>query len=419
MTLPGDIGLLKDRNILFIVSARFISRLGGTAAFFIGVWGTAAYEFHATTQQLAFLMMGSAIAGALGSMIAGGLIDRFGPRRVLIGAEILTVPMVLMLAASTSLTPFIFWNAGFAFVGVPTFTAGASFAPYLVRGARNLEKMNSLIETAGSLGFVLGPAVGALVSRSHGPRSVLFVMAGASVVAALLALLARVDDRHRDVEHGHPLAELRDGLKLAYSVPELRFLLLTATTIWFGFGAFSALEPLFYRDVVHVGPEWIGWINTLYGGGMVFGAWILPRLSKRIMSMRGVLVMTALVGAGTLAYVGTDKIPTIALGAVVWGVIIGATIPLIRTLLHVSAPRGYVGRVMGALQYHQSAAELLPLAIAPAFATIFGVQPVLIAGGVLVALTAIAAYPVATRIDHATAGRSAHVRDASSAIADV
>jgi len=371
------------------------------------VWGTAAYEFHATTYQLAYLMMGSAVAGAIGSMIAGGLIDRYGPRKVLVGAEILTVPIVLMLASAPSLTPFIIWNAAFAFVGVPTFTAGASFAPYLVRGAHNLEKMNSLIETAGSLGFVLGPAVGAMVSRSYGPRSVLYVMAAASVIAAFLAGLSRIDELHRDRVHGHPFVELRDGLKLAYSVPELRFLLLAATTIWFGFGAFSALEPLFYRDVVRVGPEWIGWMNTLYGGGMVFGAWVLPRLSKRMMSMRGVLVMTVLTGAGTLAYVGTDKLPTIAIGATVWGIIIGAAVPLIRTLLHVAAPREYVGRVMGALQYHQSAAELLPLAIAPGLAAIVGVQPVLIGGGVAVALVALAAYPTATRIDRAKSARDA------------
>ncbi len=399
--------LLRDRNIALVVAARFISRLGGAAAFFVGVWGIAAYTFDATTQQLAWVMMGSAIAGALGSMVAGMLIDRFGPRKVLIGAELLTIPAVLLLASADSLTPFAIYNAMFALVGVPTFTAGASFAPYMVSGRADLEKMNSLIEAAGSLGFVLGPAVGALVAKVFGLPAVLYVMAIAALAAAGMAYLANVSDAHREREHAHPLADLKDGLKVAYGRPSLRFLLLMATTIWLGFGAFSALEPLFYRDVVGVGPEWIGWMNTLYGVGLVTGAWLLPKLGPRVMSLRGASVMAVLVGLGTLLYVGTDQLPTIAVGAAVWGVIIGATMPLVRTLLHEDAPHDYVGRVMGALQYHQSAAELVPLAMAPALAALFGVQPVLVASGVVVALISAAAYPAAARIDRARARQEA------------
>ena len=59
----------------------------------------------------------------------------------------------------------------------------------------------------------------------------------------------------------------------------------------------------------------------------------------------------------------------IAAGAAVWGLVIGATEPLLRTIMHLASPEGYVGRVVGTAAYHRSAGELIPLAYAPALAS--------------------------------------------------
>jgi hypothetical protein len=169
--------------------------------------------------------------------------------------------------------------------------------------------------------------------------------------------------------------------------------------MWFGFGAFAALEPLFFRDVVGVGVEWIGYMNTLFGLGMVAGAALLPRLPAAVVGARGLAVGTALVGLGSVGYVGTADLRFIAVGALAWGLVIGGIEPLLRTLIHLDAPHEYVGRVVGTAQYHRNAGELIPLALAPALAVAFGVQAVLIGGGVMVALIALAGSGVARAID--------------------
>ena len=118
--------------------------------------------------------------------------------------------------------------------------------------------------------------------------------------------------------------------------------------------------------------------------------------------------MTSLCGLGAVAYVGTTDLRTIAVGAALWGFVIGLTEPLMRTVLHVASPEGYVGRVVGTAQYHRNAAELVPLALAPALAAAFGVQATLIVGGVAVALGVMATWPIAASIDRelADTGRS-------------
>ncbi len=399
--------MFRDHNTLLVIAARFISRVGGTAVFFIGVWGVAAYTFGASAQTLAIVMAGHSIAAIIGSIAAGVLVDRMGPRRVLMFAELLTIPVVIALVFVREWDVFVALAWLLALVGTPTFTAGASFAPFLATGAEGLERVNAAVEGAGSAGFVLGPAIGAALAKSAGLESVFWLMAGCSVVAAALAWLVRIDDRCERELH-HPLTEFKDGLKVAYSSRTLRYVILSGTAVWFGFGAFSALEPLFFRDVVHVGVEWIGWMNTFFSVGLISGAWLLPRLTRKLLSVRGLAVMTSLCGLGAIAYVGSTDLRIIAVGATFWGLLIGITEPLMRTVLHVASPEAYVGRVVGTAQYHRNAGELVPLMYAPALAAAFGVQATLITGGVVVAAAVLATWPIATSIDRelADTGRS-------------
>ena len=145
--------------------------------------------------------------------------------------------------------------------------------------------------------------------------------------------------------------------------------------------------------------QWIGWINTAFSVGLVLGAWGLSKLPAKVVSARGLAVLGSLCGLGAVAYVGSTHLPIIALGGALWGLVIGLAEPALRTMLQVAAPEGYVGRVVGAAQYHRNAGELVPLAIAPAAAAAFGVQPTLIGGGVIVAIVLALSWPSAASID--------------------
>jgi predicted MFS family arabinose efflux permease len=388
-----------NRNLLYVVIARFVSRLGGSAVWFIGTMGVAAYVFEATPRQLAIMSAINGVAAIVGSLTAGVLIDRFGPRKVMIGAEIGSIPPVLWMMVAPTLPLFVLGSAGFSLFGIPTWTAGASFAPYIVEGRKQLERANAYIEGGSAVGFVLGPAVGALVASLVSQRSVFWVMIIASVVAAAAAWRTRIDETPREHVRGGAWRDFKDGLNLAYTTRSLRYFIAMGTAVWFGFGAFQALESLFYRDVVGVGVEWLGWMNTAFGIGLVSGAALLPRLPAKVVSARGLAFFTMLAGLGTVLYVGSTDLRLIALGAAVWGSFLGALEPLLRTLIHLDSPHEFVGRIVGTMQWHRSAGELIPLAFVPALAVSIGIQETLIAGGVLVALAAIAGIGTARSID--------------------
>jgi len=389
----------SNRNLALVVAARFISRLGGTAVWFIGTMGTAAYIFESSPRQLAVMAAINGFAAIGGSLGAGVLIDRFGPRKVMVWAEVLCIPPVLWMMVAPTLPLFIVGSALFSLFGIPTWTAGASFAPYITEGREQLERANAYIEGGSSVGFVMGPAVGALISSVAGMRSVFWVMAAASAVAAVIAWSTRIDESPRPHVSGNAWADFTAGLRMAYTTRSLRYYILLGTAVWFGFGGFQALESLFYRDVVGVDVEWLGWMNTVFGIGLATGAAMLPRLPQKLVTARGLALMTALAGLGSILYVGSTDLRLIAAGALVWGFIIGAEEPLLRTLMHLDSPHEYVGRIVGTAQWHRSAGELLPLAFVPALAATIGIQQTLIAGGVLVAVAALGSMGTARALD--------------------
>jgi MFS family permease len=286
------------------------------------------------------------------------------------------------------------------FFGAPVMTAAASFAPFIADAETPIETVNAWIEGAGSVSFVIGPAAGAILVSLIGMQAIWIFDALTSLVAVLLVWRvtlrpAQKSERHR----GRAFAELREGVRFTYADRALRFPVLVGTAVWLGFGAFGALEPLFYRDVLRTGIATIGWMNTLFGLGMVGGAWLFTRLPGKVSSARGLALVASAVGLGALAYVGTDILFVVAIGAVVWGLIIGVADVLLRTLIQASSPDALVGRIAGTAQMHRQAGELLPLAVAPALAAAFGVQAVLIGGGLVLVAVALLALPEAGAVD--------------------
>lgn len=389
----------SDRSVRAVVAARLISRIGGEAAFFVGIWGKAAFDLDATPSELAIVMAALGVASLIGASVAGVLVDRFDPRRVVMVGEILFVPAALAMTATSTIPSLAIATFVLGLVGTPVFTAISSFGPFLTDNEERLNKINSWIEGASWLAFVVGPAVGALLAGSIGIDSIFVLDAATSLVAAALLMPVKVRDLSAGHAHAGGLSELREGFRVAYGNPRLRFYIWLGSSVWLMFGTFSALEPLFYRDILGVEVEALGWVNSIFGLGLVGGTLIAGRLPE---SLRTAAWLTFLVGmnaVGVLAYVGTDIIGVVVVAAPFWGVIIGMMAPLHRTMVQINSPDQLVGRIMGVNHIHAEVGHLLPLAFAPGLAALFGVQEALLGAGALVAIVALLFARPAVRLD--------------------
>jgi predicted MFS family arabinose efflux permease len=389
----------SDRNVRAVVLARLISRIGGEAAFFVGIWGKAAFELEATPSQLALVMAALGLASLIGASVAGVLVDRFDPRRVVMVGEVLFVPAALAMIFADTIPQLAVATFVLGLVGTPVFTAISSFAPFLTDDETRLAKINSWIEGASWTAFVVGPAIGALLAGSVGLDAIFVLDAITSLIAAALLIPVKVRQLGADREPAGGFRELKEGFAIAYGSPRLRFYIWLGSSVWLLFGTFSSLEPIFYRDILGVEVETLGWINSIFGIGLVGGTIISARLPARFRSAFWLTILVGMNALGVLAYVGTDMLSVVVLAAPFWGIIIGMMAPLHRTMIQLNAPDDAVGRIMGVNHIHSEVGHLLPLAIAPAVAAALGVQQTLLAAGLIVVVVALAFIGPARRLD--------------------
>jgi MFS transporter, DHA3 family, macrolide efflux protein len=389
---------MNDPAARRVALARFVSRAGGEAAFFVGIWGKAAFEFGASPGEQALMMASLGLSSLVGSALAGVLVDRFDPRRVLMGAEVVVVPSTLALMWPTTMEQMTWTVAVFGLATAGVMTAVASLPPFLTDDPARLHRINALVEGAASAAFIAGPGLGAVIVRYLGLDWIFVLDAVTSVIAVAIVVGLSI----RKVPHKErtsALRELREGFRFVYRSRPLRLYVAIGTAVWLSFGSFGALEPLFYRDVLRTGPEALGWVNSLFGIGVVSGSIILNRVPARFVGARIALLGAFASGVGAIIYTSTSELPVVVVGAIYWGVVLGAWFPLLRTLLQLDTPDGLVGRIMGVNQAHNQVGELLPLTFAPALAASFGVQPVLVASGMCLMALAVLGLPEAVAVD--------------------
>jgi predicted MFS family arabinose efflux permease len=386
---------LTDMNRVAL--ARFISRVGGEAAFFVGIWGKASYEFNATPSELALVMGALGIASLVGSIWSGLLVDRMGPRKVLILSELLFVPTVLALILARNITEF----AGLVFLtgllSTPVQTAVASMAPFLTTDPTQLARINSRIETGSWAAFVIGPALGAVLAKLATLDHIFVLDAVTSLIGVGVVYRVKLRQPEGPEQRQPFFAELLAGIRYAATRPALRFFVLATSSVWLAFGAFNGLEPLFYREVIKVGPEAMGWVNSVFGVGLVMGTLVVPRLPSRWSTSLALALLVALNGAGGLLYVSTNRLFVVAIGGLVWGFIIGLFAIISRTLIQTHTPEYLMGRVQAAAQMTADVVRLLPLLVIPALAIRFGIQEVLIGNVLILGAIGLAMIPVSRR----------------------
>jgi DHA3 family macrolide efflux protein-like MFS transporter len=388
---------IKLSDVNQVALARFISRTGGEAAFFVGIWGKASFEFNATPTELAWVMAALGVASLIGSAAAGLAVDRLGPRRILMLAELAFIPAVLALTLATSVTAFSVLVFFTGLLSAPVYTAVASMAPFLTSDPARLSLINSRIETGSWAAFIVGPAVGALLADSVSLDSIFVFDAATSLIGVLLVLPIKLRPPVAQQERSGFLAELVSGIRYSASRPALRFMLVTGTSVWLAYGAFSALEPLFYREVLKTGPAALGWMNSLFGVGMVAGTILVPRLSRFWWRAPALPVLVALNGAAGLIYVSTDRLWVVAIGAFCWGSVIGVLSPVYRTLVQSVTPDHLMGRVQGTSQMLSDTLRLVPLLFVPALAVQLGIQGVLIGNVFVLGILGLALIPWSRR----------------------
>lgn len=372
-----------------LVLMRLLIYLGVQCGYFIGVVGTLTFSLDGGVGEN---VLGIAILNGclvLGSLVGGPLLDRIGPRRyfVVVVAS-LVVAALSFQALAGSVTGVL---AGAVLLGgawgLGDLVAKA-FPAYLTDDASELKAINSVIYTVSNGAIVVGPLAGGALAAALSTRAVFLVLGACSLLALVPAAGFRAS---RDpVAEGAPERRERGGSRLAagfstvFSHPALSLLFWSCFVSFFGYGAFDPIESLYYRDVLRVGVEWMGWLSSASGVGGIVGALLVLRVPTRHVNVRTLLATLCAEGLCCLVYVGTSSVAVACLGQVLLGVAFGMLMPLLTTLVQTHAPLEALGSVSSVMGFGTNVAGLAPLLCAERISASFGVQGTLVAASCLV-----------------------------------
>lgn len=363
------------------------------------VYDVARSDYGMTPREAAFQLglLGAVqfVPIALLTPVAGWLADRYERRLIARIANGIDLSIALTLGAITAadaLTlPLLFGLA--ALHGVARVFLGPSMtaiAPNIVP-LSVLPRAIAMSSIAWQSASVAGPAMGGLLYAVN-PSLSYWVSAGFLMISILaLGPIRRVMPPPIP-GNAHPLRQMADGLSY---VRKHRFLLGAITLDLFAvlLGGATALLPVYARDILHVGPEGLGWLRASPAvGAAVVALWFAWRpLHNNV----GVKMLLAVAGFGVATIIfGKSTSMMVSMGALVGlGGLDMLSVYVRSSLVQLHTPDTMRGRVSAVSGLAISASNELGELESGLLAALFGpVGAVVIGGAGAIAVAGIWAY---------------------------
>ncbi len=244
----------------------------------------------------------------------GALADIVDRRRLLIGAQLLSLVGAGLLAFATmvgmtgplmllGLTSAIAVGAA---LSAPAFQA---IVPELVPPPA-LQQAVALNSLGVNIARAIGPALGGVMIAAWGPAAV-FALNAVSVIGVVLVLARwRPTATRSSLPAEHFIGAVRAGMRYASQAPELQVVLIRSIGFFVFASALWALLPIIARQALQVGPAGYGGLLTLMGLGAIAGAVIMPRLRGKVSANHVTVAVSLLLAA---AMVGLALAPTVSM----------------------------------------------------------------------------------------------------------
>lgn len=315
----------------------------------------AVIALRASAEQTASLQAATTLPFLLLSLPAGVLADRYRRKPLMISTELLRAAALLVLFLLFRmhwLTLASLGALGFAMAtGTVVFGAAAPSLVAALVGPAHLLTANRRLETARSVAFTAGPAIGGVLA---GVASGLFAFATALALSLASAFwLSRLPaEAPRTGARRHFVHELGEGVRFIVRNRYLRPIVATAfvfNTAWYLLLSVFAFHAI---DALGFSPQAVGAALGTYGFGMVCGAMGYARVANRLRFGRQILLGPICAALAALLMCATTVVPR---GPGAYGVVFAAFFlfgfgPIVWTisttsLRQIVTPGGLVARV--------------------------------------------------------------------------
>lgn len=363
--MPEQHPAASKSSLFLILAITFLNVMGMTIVMPVLPFITRQYVSSPAAIAIWVGILGSIYAACafLAAPALGALSDRIGRKPVLVASVLGSAVGFVVFGIGGALWVLLLGRVidGLTAGNISTIHAYiADITPPEERGSRF-----GLAGAIGGAGFMLGPALGGLLSR-FGLSAPVFVAAAVSLVAALLTLLvlpeslpAESRSKHFSLADVHPVRKVTDALRR----DDLRPILLVVLAMTIPMAGLQSNLSVFALDALKWNPTTVGFLLLIVGiqdilvQGLLVRA-LIPRIGERGVVAIGLVGMGA--GYAALAVVAAFTSPWLfVVGALLFSACEGGTGPAIAALGSRSVSHREQGWLMGGIQSMNSAARAL------------------------------------------------------------
>jgi MFS family permease len=356
------------------------------------------------TDRGLYLGLAAAAAGVptiLLAMKGGEAADRYDKRKILIWAQVAQIVLALSLGFLVFAGLIQIWHVivlafGLGICIAFEMPALNALVPELVR-KEQIQTAIALDRAVFHGSRLVGPSVAGLFIAWWGAASAFFC--NAVTFFALIIALASLPPR--SIGTAEEEEQRKTGFKegLVYVRNDrtiLCMIALIALSTIFVFPFLSTMLPLYVRNVLHLGPEPMGYLMAVSGSGSVLGALGLLSVPRhlRFRFMTGAVV---LVGLALCAMSRTTGFLFSAISMGILAIGMSANFGLAATIVQERAPAPMRGRISAI--FGMSFFGLTPVGslVTPAFADLVGLRVGLVIGGLIYGILAVVVLAAAGR----------------------
>jgi MFS family permease len=339
--------LRRSRDLRCLVAGQLLSTLGGQLTTVAVPYQV--YLLTRSSLDVGLVSLAQVLPLIAGGLVGGSLVDAADRRRVLVGAQSLTLLCSVGLAVNADTGP-VLWPlfalpaiaAGFT---ATTDSALSAVLPNLVRRSE-VATVNALFQALFQLGLVAGPAVAGLLLAGEGVRFIYWMDVTTLAAAILATMLISPQPAQAGASHPPGVRSIVAGLRYlrGQSVIQGAYLIDINAMV---FGMPRAVFPALAATVFGGGARTLGLLYAAPGAGALLGAvstgWV-PRIRRQ---GRAVIVAVLVWGVAITCFGLVRWLPAALALLAVAGCADVISAVFRSTILQLTVPDELRGRLMG------------------------------------------------------------------------
>lgn len=284
----------------------------GQSISLIGTWmqrlaiSWLAYELKGSALILGLVAFSGQIPALFLTPLGGVIADSYNKQKILVLTQTLAmiqafVLAVLVVSNHITIGLLMVLNICLGIINSLDMPTRQAFVINMIDNKEDLSNAIALNSSMVNFAKLAGPTLAGFVLAAFG-ESVCFFINAVSYIAVIASLLLMKTAARVLPKKNSALLHLKDGLRYSFGFPPIKYIILFLSVVSLTAIPYMVLMPIFAKDILHGGPQTLGFLMGFAGIGALIGAVYLASRKTVLGLGRVMVIATGIFGISLVAF---------------------------------------------------------------------------------------------------------------------